>query len=226
MNIQAVITSVLAMRPDTIKSFSGEFLKTYNYMLRVIEGLVRGVYSGTVGGQFVDALGNLIVGQITQAFRQAYEDEGYTDFFPPEYLENEMQAEIQKHANFDFVYQYYKDIVDARVDGTPIEPLIARAALWAARYNEAYNTAVAVIARENGGKLIWQLGATEQHCESCAGLNGIVAFASEWDLAGVKPQSAPNDALECGGWRCDCSLTTTDKRRTRGAFDRIMSARM
>jgi hypothetical protein len=28
------------------------------------------------------------------------------------------------------------------------------------------------------------------------------------------PQGAPNDALECGGWRCDCSLEVTKEKPT------------
>jgi hypothetical protein len=35
------------------------------------------------------------------------------------------------------------------------------------------------------------------------------------------PQNAPNDSLECGGWKCDCSLTPTDARRTPGAYGKI-----
>jgi hypothetical protein len=45
--------------------------KTTDYMLNAIEGLVNGVYTNLVGGDFIDAMANLISGQLTQAFQQA-----------------------------------------------------------------------------------------------------------------------------------------------------------
>lgn len=53
----------------------------------------------------------------------------------------------------------------------------------------------------------WQLGATEQHCETCLKLSGKVLTASEWRAAGIAPQSRD---LDCGGWNCDCVLIETD----------------
>jgi len=197
----------------------GEY-KTYDYFLRQLEGLVRGVYAGNIGGAFIDTMANLISGQLNQAFSQAWKDEGTGGAFP-EYLQSAAEALIL--TQYEHVDQYYRDIVDARIDKLPIDSLLARAALWAQRWTEAYNQAVALITAEMGGNMVWTLGATEEHCETCAGLNGIVARASEWDELGIHPQGAPNDALECGGWRCDCSLTPTDKRRSPKAYESIMN---
>lgn len=195
--------------------------KTYDYMLKQIEGLVKGVYSGNLGGAFIDTMANLISGQFTQAFEQAWKDEeGQGEL--PEYLSIALESAILNQYNY--VDQYYKDIVDARVDQTPIDPLLFRATLWAQRWTESYNEAVRLIALENGGNLIWTLGATEKHCFTCATLNGIVARASEWDALGIKPQNAPNNKLVCEGWQCDCSLTSTDQRRTAGAYGKMEEA--
>lgn len=197
--------------------------KTYEYFLEQVERLVRSVYEGNIGGEFVDLMGSLISGQMRQAYQQALEDEGDTSFILPTYLQNSLDAMIARQADFDYIYQYYKDIVDARVDGAPIEPLMSRAELWANRYNEAYNEAIRAMAIENGEKLEWVMGPTEDHCPTCAGLNGIVAYASEWESAGVHPQSAPNDALDCGGWNCMCDTVPTERRRSPNAFDRIVA---
>jgi len=193
--------------------------KTYDYMLQQIEGLVNSVYSGVIGGQFIDIMANLISGQLLQAYRQAMEDEGLTDAFLPDYLDASYQNMVINQ--YTFVDQYYRDIIDARVDGISITPLLARAALWAQRWTEAYNEAVKLITLQGGGNMIWTLGATEEHCPECAAFNGMVARASEWDALGIRPQNAPNDKLTCGGWRCDCSLTPTDKRRSPGAYGRL-----
>ena len=73
-------------------------------------------------------------------------------------------------------------------------------------------------------RMKWELGETEEHCETCAALNGIVAFAREWETLGVHPQDAPNNKLECGGWQCGCTLTPTSQRRTSDAYGRIEEA--
>ena len=225
MNKDHITRAVMLAPLYIIPNLKAGFYKTYDYMLGVIVHSVRSVYNGWMGGEFIDIMQALIIGQMTQAYRQAWEDDGNTSFILPDFLQAGLNENIARNTNFDFLYQYYTDIVDARVDNTSIDPLIARASLWANRYNEAYNEAVALISSSRGGKLIWQLGATEAHCSTCAALNGIVAYADEWELAGCYPQNAPNGALDCGGWRCDCALEQTTARRSRNAYNRIMSIR-
>jgi len=194
--------------------------KTYEFFLSAIVGLVEGVYQGFIGGVFIDTLANLISGQLEDAYMRAWADEGYFSELPP-YLRSALESLIL--TQYEHVDQFYRDIVNARVDETSIVPLINRANLWAQRWVEAYNEALRLIALENGDRLIWQLGATEQHCTTCGALNGIVAFAKEWDELGVHPQGGPNALLECGGWKCDCSLSRTDQRRSPKAYDTILN---
>lgn len=192
--------------------------KSFEYMLKQIEGLVRGVYNGNIGGQFIDTMANLISGQLTDAYQAAWKDEGDGGDFP-EYLNAPLESEILNQ--YDYVDQFYRDIVDARVDKTPINPLLARAELWANAWNTAYENATSLITAAMGGNEEWVLGATEEHCPECAALNGIVAKASEWDALGIKPKNPPNDKLTCGGWRCDCERRATNKRRSPNAYGRI-----
>jgi len=195
-------------------------VKTLEYFQTNINHLVKSVYDGYIGGDFVDIMGQLITGQMRDAYRRAWvENDGQGNM--PDYLENSLDAFITKNVNFDWIYQYYKDIIDARVDGKPLEPLLARAQMWAARYTEAGNEAARVIALENGGKLIWVYGEAE-HCETCRALNGKIAFAKEWEISGFKPQAAPNPLLECGGWQCKCHLEKTEKRRTAKVLDFLL----
>lgn len=223
--LNSLIPSAVLAFPAVIPHLKAEFYKTYSYLLNTVQHMVYGVYNGNMGGDFVDILGNLLTGQITQAFQQAYEDEGFTGFILPAELQSALTDQINTLVNFDYIYQYYKDIVDARVDGTSIIPLLARAQLWANRYNESYNLAIMILTKMHGGKLMWVEGDTVHKCSTCLALDGIVAYAAEWERAGVKPQDAPNAALECDGWQCLCSLTPTNKRRTRKAYDKIMAAR-
>lgn len=196
------------------------YIKSLEFFKRTIVRLVKSVYAGNIGGEFVETMTNLIKGQMRRAYQEAWKDDGNAEPMPA-YLTEAAEALASEQAGF--VPQYYRDIVDARTDGTPIDLLLSRADLWANRYNQAKSEAAQLIAEQSGGKLVWKLGATEEHCETCAALNGIVAYASEWSMSGLRPQSAPNKLLQCGGWRCDCSLSPTDKRRSPKALDTLMN---
>lgn len=202
-----------------VKSF--EYFKTAEQFDNRLTQLVKALYNGKITeAQFVDSMAALISRQLTLAYREAWKDEGQGQF--PDYLIESSQAAIL--AQYDYVDSYAADIVQAAKDKTPIDGLLSRVPLWSNRYNEAYTEAIMLISEKNGGKLEWVLGATEEHCTTCSNLNGIVAYASEWQILNVKPQNAPNGKIECGGWHCDCELKPTDKRRTAGAYGRIEEA--
>lgn len=206
---------LLSSRARYIASAQDGERKTYDYFLQVLERLLRSVYAGLLGGEFIDIMANLIQGQIYQAYEQAWLDDG--NLLPmPAYLEEAAQQAVI--SQFPFVDQLYRDAVDAKIDGTDIQLLLNRAPLWANRFSEAYNNANALIVLQTGGKLKWTLGATEEHCSTCSQLDGIVDYAIEWTSRGIHPQGAPNSVLECGGWKCDCSLLPTTERRTRSGL--------
>jgi hypothetical protein len=207
-------------RETLMAIYSTPEYKTLEYFRSNIVRLVKSLYNGYIGGEFKGLMKSLINGQLIDAHVKAWQDEG-GDGDVPTYLRDHAEKMISDQQ--DFVEAYYKDIVNAKVDKTPIDPLLSRADLWATRYTEAYNDSVKLITEETGGRLVWQLGATEEHCATCAQLNGIVATAKEWITSGIKPQGAPNDLLECGGWKCDCSLTVTKKRRSPRALDTLIN---
>jgi hypothetical protein len=231
---KAVLLSVLRasvrLMPDTLPLLSLRTrqrlaepieYKSYDFFLSAVEGLVNGVYYGHMGGIFIDTLANLISGQLADAYMRAWADEGHFSELP-DYLVQSLNEMILDQ--YGYVDQFYRDIVDARVDGTSIEPLLVRARMWANRYNEAYHTATNIMVEQNGGRLMWRLGKTEAHCVTCGALNGIVAYAKEWNELGVHPQGGPNALLICGGWQCDCTLKPTDKRRSPKAYGTILNA--
>jgi hypothetical protein len=165
-------------------------------------------------------LKNLIKGQMRKAYEEAWKEDG-NELPLPEYLATAAAALVDEQAGY--VDGYYKAIVDARVGATSIEPLMYRAELWANRYTQAKNDAVALISAENGGKLVWMEGDTADKCDTCLALNGVVAYATEWQQAGFKPQNAPNAMIDCGGWNCQCRLESTEKRRSPRALETLMN---
>ena len=200
--------------------------KSYEDMLSKIQSLVKNTYKGKVGTvEFTDRMTSIIGGQLRNAYNTAWINEGMdednTSAALPDYLEESLLDMIAEQTNSSFSYQYYNDIIDARIRVAPVDPLLSRAELWAGQWNTAYENATSLITLNNGGREEWVLGATEQHCPECAALSGIVAFASEWNELNVYPKNPPNDYLTCGGWRCDCERRATDKKRSRNAYNRI-----
>lgn len=200
-------------------------LKTQAYYQGVITRITRAVYNGDMGGDFIDIMANLIQGQLTQAFTRAWADNGGEGDIPV-WLQAELSTVILNE--FDFVDQFYRDIVDARVDGLPIDPLLDRARMWANRYSDAYDRANLTINVQKSKienkpiMMRWEYGDTE-HCATCQGLNGVVAPALVWDASGLKPKNPPNNNLDCGGWRCQCSLTVTDAEATVTSVDELFT---
>ena len=225
-SISSVIQTVADKIPGIRRYLTGKALamsfglKTYDYYLNTITHMVSMVYQGFMGPEFMSIMENLIRGQLADAYETALSDNGLS----AEEATLEMRSELQGFIESEFTHiePFYSDIIDALIDKTPLDPLLARAEVWAGRWNDVYNAAEITINKQMGGKLVWRLGATEEHCQSCLQLNGIVAFAREWDESGVRPQNPPNGALTCGGWRCDCSLEPTDKRRSPNALSRIL----
>lgn len=194
--------------------------KTFEFFRATLRRMVQTLYDGWIGGEFIETMGNLITGQLIRAHIQAWVDEG-NEGDPPLYLQLNAQRMVDEQIGH--IQPYYAAILEARINQTSVAPLLVRADMWANRYNEAYNDALVVIAQQNGGKLEWIYDPSKEHCDTCAALNGIVAYAREWEVSGFKPQNAPNNLLDCGGWQCGCELRITDKRKTPKALDRLIN---
>jgi hypothetical protein len=172
----------------------------------------------------MDGMADAISGSMRNAYNAAWYDAefgGQTSAQLPDYLENSLLETIASQSNRAWAYKYFTDIMTARVSGAPIDPLLSRAEMWATRWQEAYNRAMQLITEQTGGKLKWIEGDTQEKCDICVALDGIVAYAVVWRELGVYPQNAPNDKLTCGGWRCQCRLEPTSEKQTRNARKRI-----
>ena len=214
------VKSMLDNRGRFIAATPAEY-KTEDAYLWSIRNLVKDLYAGRIGNDFIDSMAELIQGQFTRAFNQAWRDEG--EQLPlPDYLQEGLETEILDQ--FDYVDQYYADIVDAKENEQPIEPLLGRADLWAGQWTTTYEEAVRLIANENGENMVWRLGDTEKHCTSCASLDGIIAPASLWEELDVHPKDGDNPKLECRGFRCDCTLEVTGQKKTPDARNLILAA--
>ena len=217
---QAIKATIRAV-PEVRKYLS---YKNYNMYETALQSIVEDAYTGNMsGGDFISTMYAYIDAGLTDAYESALQDNGMA----LDEMTDDMRQELQSYIESENtrVVNLWNDI-QAGIHGDPPVPIssfMSRAELWANRWNDVYNAAMLSINSQLGERLEWVLGATEQHCTTCSALNGIVAFASEWEESGARPQNPPNDILECGGWKCDCSLSPTDKRRSPKALDTIIN---
>lgn len=210
-----------AIEDEVIKRGAVIPVKTYDeYRSRLWRAMLR-LYNGGRDASFLATFARTIDQQLTQAWNNGADEVGVA---PDEMTRADIEILNAIIANEnDFITRIAGEIQSDRDDGMTREDFEkkygARVDLWANRYNETVNRAKMQFGSKQ--KFVWELGATEEHCQTCSKLNGIVAFGHEWESTGFHPQMPPNPKLECEGWRCDCSLTPTNKRRTARAIDRL-----
>lgn len=172
--------------------------KLYDYMAEYLRGsgsvvIDRNKYNRAINDAF------------TFAFIAGWADAGASELTP------EAQAWVNARIaqEIAFVAPLFTDLKALRADPEiPLEDKLTSAQAHA----EAYaNTLVGVYAEgkmrgepERDGE--WQLGATEEHCDTCAWLDGQTHPLSWYIKNKYIPRQAGSPTLDCGGWRCDCSI--------------------
>ncbi|NOQ49283.1 MAG: hypothetical protein GQ553_01260 [Nitrosomonadaceae bacterium] len=190
----------------------------YNDYARGVRSAVYGLWSGKIDRfSFIDSM----VSTIDRGVRRAwFEGASQCGIGPTELTVAEMDAMRELiNSQFSYLVNFADDIEAGQKGFGLLSTQYARAELWVNRYNDAINKARIMACRD--GKMIWTLGATEESCRTCNALNGKVKRTSTWADAGVKPQNAPNPLIECQGWNCLCSLTSTKKPLSKGPLPNL-----
>lgn len=189
----------------------------------VLRSAVRGLWSGAiVVAQFDENMRLAISRYLTEAFNAGAKECGIK---PDELTIDEQQALADMLvAETTFVSGFATAIDEgSRANKGKLTPLFTRLEMWVNRYNDIKNQAKILTCKDV--KLEWIYGDTV-HCSTCLSLNGKVKRASQWQASGIQPQSPPNDMLECGGWRCQCTLQQTDKPVSKGPLPRFRGKKM
>lgn len=192
-------------------------IKTIGHYSRVLNHNVLLLYNGEMTeSEFVDDLAKLIEEQFTRAWREGAVNVG----FDPDQMTDEQAEALQERilTEYDHVDNYAAQIRQASANGESVGPYQDRVDMWANRYNEVRDEARIEFSKGTGQMFEWVLGPTEEHCDTCGGLAGIVATADEWDESGYKPQSQD---LACHGYHCLCELRPTDKEKTKGGIPNV-----
>jgi len=177
-----------------------------------LRAAVRGLWSGALDyDQAFDAMMAAIRSGITRAWHEGAAQCGIR----PDELSPEEQMELQRFIQGQFgqiarvlnwVEQNRKELTRQRPPEQRINLLsrkgnltvYGRLEMWINQYPSAVMKSAAMACADE--KRIWTLGIVEKHCKTCPALAGKVKRMSFW-LKHVLPRNAPNDKLECGGYR-------------------------
>ncbi len=116
-------------------------------------------------------------------------------------------ARSELDAQLNYVDSLFQTLKALRKEGDAdsIHEAFAAAERWASALDGFFN-AVKLAGAKNV-MLTWSLGGTEKHCKDCLKLDGQRHRASWYSSRGYYPRK-PGSATECGGFHCDCSLST------------------
>ena len=158
-----------------------------------------------------------MLGAIVRGLQQAWlEGAAECGISEDELTSAEISAMTQAvNSQFPFVPGFADEIIEgSKANGGKLGPLFSRGETWINQYPSVRNQAKVMACRDK--KLRWDIDPTKDNCKSCLKLNGKVKRASFWAEREIRPQNAPNDKLECEGWRCGCGFTETDDPLSKG----------
>ena len=188
-------------------------LKTVSYYTRVLSRDIRRLYNGDIDtNAFTDNLSGYVERQLRRAWNEGMRANGFNpaNDMTPEWEAVYQQAVVDE---YEYIDRLADQIIEAKRAGKSIDPFLSRAELWANRYTEIVNRAMAETGLDE--LFEWELGATEKHCTeeddpqyNCSDRAGLVKTGAEWK-ADVMPQSR---LLGCNGYRCDCRLVKRGSR--------------
>lgn len=101
-----------------------------------------------------------------------------------------------------YVNAFAKDVTSATREMQA--GIFSRCETWAASL--AALGAIARAAAQKNRMGTWRLGKTEEHCDTCAKLNGTRHRVRWYTERGYIPRQPGNEMLKCGGWNCDCKV--------------------
>jgi hypothetical protein len=190
---------------DDADAWITQALKTVGYYERVMWRLVKDLYGEEVSiYAFEEGMLNLISNQYRRAWNEGMRLTGMSPSAITLAMERELQDAMANELNY--VRGLVDDVIRARQAGSGFDPFRSRVEMWANRYNDIRNRAKVAAGILLNIKYRWVVGPTE-HCSDCAGYDGQVKTAREWDAifrtTGHRPQAIE---LECKGFLCACEL--------------------
>jgi hypothetical protein len=186
---------------DAIKAIGGGYEAIQKEYWAVV---YDAVYDYLTGDKSITSFRNAHMKGMATAFTSGAEA-GYQDAEAELPLDEDTQSWLDGRigAEREFIVGLFATLKNASgID--PSAEAFARADGFTATLDAVY--AEAKLRGMKNQMVTWNLGETEKHCETCARLAGKrhrISYLLQNDYIPRKPGAA----MDCGGWRCDCSLT-------------------
>lgn len=105
----------------------------------------------------------------------------------------------------EFVNAFAKDVEAVRGNKDERPKILDRVGMWVDSLRSLGDLGKAYALKNERGQ--WTLGETEQHCDTCLKLSKMKPHRVSWFVErGYIPRQNGSDTLDCGGWKCDCSV--------------------
>lgn len=183
------IESVQAEYQDKIYSYMEDYLKSSRPITYYRNSFRRAINDG-----------------FTYAFVAGWADAGASGGLTAEaqsWLNNRITQEIGYNDSLFVQLKALRDNEELTLD-EKLEAAMSHAEGYANTLTGVYAQGKMMGLPERDGK--WELGATEEHCSTCASLNGKTHPLSWYLKNGYIPQEAGSSTLECHGYHCDCRI--------------------
>jgi len=213
--IGALKTDYLVRRGLSMDTIAGDFKFSLGDDLATIEGEYHERISGAMA-DYMDSSRSITA--FKNEFRRIVNDgfnytavAGWVDGGANGPMSDDLQAWVngQIDREVEFVADLFAQLRDLRRDPEKTDEdrgsfIDARADGYAGALIGIYNYAKMEAQKNQNGQ--WVLGNTEEHCGTCADLDGQI-HPVQWFLDhGYIPGQRGSQTLDCGGWHCDCSI--------------------
>lgn len=189
----------------------GKAMKSFDDYRRSLRALTRGYWAGDIGAfDFLDGMTSAVTRHFEQAWEEVEKQYGIT--VDERTTDSQSRLDLAINTEVSYISGFMQAIAENnKTSGGALQPLLDRAELWAYGWDRTIQLAQIVVAPDI--KMRWDYGDTVEHCDDCSQYEGKIFFKSQWEAAGAIPQS---NNLACSGIQCDCRLTPTTERKTRG----------
>ena len=162
-------------------------------------------YASSAGAvtKWRNAASRAVLEGVSDMFYRGYEDAGADE------TEDDDERWLTKTQNEQLGYLpgVFEWIKGAKADDSITEDAIrARVEQWGQTLDAVYSEAL--LRGKKNQSLTWRYGDTD-HCSDCQKLNGQ-RHTAKWYLARDYIPGKPGAAMECGGYRCQCTLEDKD----------------
>lgn len=171
------------------------------YADRLFEAFIS--FASTTGRQtraYRNEAGRAVLDATAAAFYRGYEDAGGEETEP----DDDRWLAARQDAERGYLPGVFDWLAEQRDAETVTEGAVrGRVDAWVSSLQSIY--AEGKLRGAKNKMLTWRLGGTEQHCATCARLDGQ-RHSAKWYLGRNYIPRKPQAAMNCGGWNCDCAL--------------------